>query len=58
MSNFVIALFFGLGSGAWVYNKIYRKTGGNTKNSLLVAGIAGAIGLVVILLILGAVVKK
>ena len=42
----------GLGFGAWVYSKMMKSSGSNTKNSLIVAGFAGlgALALVSILL--------
>ena len=52
MSNMLIGFIFGIGFAGWVYSKIYRSTGGNTQNAIIVAGVAGAfaMGLVVILL--------
>jgi hypothetical protein len=41
LSNALVGLFAGLGTAGWVYNKVQRRTGGNTQNSLLVAGLAG-----------------
>lgn len=52
MSNFMIALLAGAGSGAWVYSKIYRKTGGNSQHSVVVGIAAGVFVLVVMLIIL------
>jgi len=40
-SNLTIGLLMGAGVSAWVYNKVHQRTGGNTQNSLLVAGIVG-----------------
>ena len=42
-TNFTIGILLGLGVGAWVYSKVQRKSGGNTTNSTIVAGIATAI---------------
>jgi hypothetical protein len=52
LSNVTVGLLAGLGFGAWVYSKIMKQSGGNTQNSLIVAGAAalGAFLLVVTLL--------
>lgn len=52
MSPPVVALLFALGFATWVYSKVMRTTGGNTKNSVTVAAIAGLFGFVALLLIL------
>lgn len=39
MGEGVIALFIALGSGAWIYNKMYPRTGGQTNNAWVVAGV-------------------
>lgn len=56
MSNMLIALIFAAGVSVWVYNKVQRQTGGNTKSSLTVAGLVAGLGFVVLLLILNFVV--
>lgn len=43
MSNAVIAFFIGAGFAAWLYSKLMKTTGGNTRDSLMVAGISGAV---------------
>lgn len=57
MSPILVALMFSSGVGVWVYSKIMRSTGGNTQNSLIVAGITGVIAFVGILIILNIVEK-
>lgn len=52
MSNFLVSLFLALGTGAWAYSFTYHRTGGNTRNSLVVAGVCGAIVFLVLFLIL------
>ncbi len=47
-SNMMIGFLAGIGFAAWVFSKMQRQTGGNTSNSLVVAGGAG---LVIFLLI-------
>lgn len=40
MSNFLIAAFFALGAGAWIYTKVQHRTlSGQT--GLIVAGVSG-----------------
>jgi predicted ABC-type exoprotein transport system permease subunit len=58
MSNFVIALLFALGSGAWIYSRLMRTTGNNKKNSLIAAIIAGAVICLILDYILGSLIKK
>jgi hypothetical protein len=58
MSTTLTGLFFGLGFGAWVYYKMMRQTGGNTKTSLLLAAAAGAVGFLVIFTLLGIILKS
>ena len=41
MSNFMIAFFLGLGSGVWIYSKMYNRTGGNGSSAATVAGLGG-----------------
>ncbi len=43
MTNGVVAFLLAIGSATWVYQKFYRSTGGNTQNSLVGAGIVGAV---------------
>lgn len=35
----VVALLFGAGISTWVYTKVMRTTGGNTKSSLIVTAV-------------------
>jgi hypothetical protein len=41
MSNFVIALLLAIGTSAWLYTKFLRKTGNNTKTSIIATAIGG-----------------
>lgn len=43
MSNFLIAFLFAAGGGTWIYSKMYSRTGGNTQNALIVAGLSGVL---------------
>ena len=57
-SNLLIGFLFGIGCGGWVYNKMMHSTGGNTKNALIVAAIAGVAAMVLLMTILSAVIHK
>lgn len=52
MSNAVIGLFAGLGVAAYIYNLMYKNTGGNTQTALIVAGVAGGFVWVLLLVLL------
>lgn len=41
MTDGITSLFFAVGVGAWIYAKLSRSTGGNAKNSLAAALLAG-----------------
>lgn len=43
MSNALIGLLLGAGFAAWVYSKMMKSTGNNTKNALVTAAIAGGV---------------
>lgn len=51
MSKYIIGLIFAAGAGAWVYSQIQRRTGGNTQTSLMMAGFAGVIAFLFIVII-------
>jgi hypothetical protein len=51
-SNVMIGVIFSIALGAWVYSKVQRQTGGNTQNSLIMAGVAGFIGFLVVVTLL------
>lgn len=57
-SNLTIGLVAGIGFGGWVYSKIYRSSGGNTRNALVVAGCSGLGLMVLVVVVLGIVFKK
>jgi O-antigen ligase len=48
MGNGITGLLFGIGFGGWIYYKMMRQTGGNTKNSIIVAFLAGLVGFFII----------
>lgn len=43
MSSWLIALFFSVGASTWLYTKLMRRSGNNTKQSVIVTIIAGAV---------------
>ena len=53
MSNFLIALLFSLGAATWIYSKMMNRTGGNTKDSLISAGVSAVAIFIFILVVLG-----
>lgn len=55
MSNYLIAFMLGAGAGTWIYNKMYRKTGGNQTSSLVVGGLSGFLLFLTMLVILAIV---
>ncbi len=57
-SNLTIGLIAGIGCGGWIYSKIYRSSGGNTRNALVVAAASGLGVMVLVVIILGIIFKK
>lgn len=51
----VVALLFGVGLSTWVYTKVMRTTGGNTKNSLVVVAVTFLFSFIGFWLILNAI---
>lgn len=47
MSSVFVGILLGLGIAGWVFSKAMRRTGDNTKSSLVLAGIIGFIAFVV-----------
>lgn len=43
MSAIVIGLLAGAGVSAWIYSQGMRRTGGDTKSAVIVAGVVGVI---------------
>lgn len=52
MSALLIAFLFAAGGATWIYNKMYSRTGGNTQNALIIAGVSGGLLFLVMLIIL------
>lgn len=57
-SNVTIAFLAAIGFAAWLFSKIQRQTGGNTTNSLVVAGGAGLVLFLIVVTILALVVPS
>lgn len=55
MSDILIAFLAALSSGAWIYSKMYRSTGGNTKSSLIIAGASGLVIFLAVTTVLDAI---
>lgn len=45
----------GIGIGGWVYSKLVRSTGGNAKNALIGAAVAGGFACLIVATVLGIV---
>ena len=56
-NNILVGILLGLGCAAWVYAKLIRSSGGNAKNSLIVASAVGAAAMVIMIMILGSINK-
>ena len=52
MSNVLIAFLVSISATAWIYNKFMRSTGGNTKNAVISAAVAGIAIFIFMLLVL------
>lgn len=52
MPNPLIAFLFAVGVAAWIYSKTQRRTGGNTQNALIVAGLVGVLAFIAMLTLL------
>lgn len=52
MGNTLIAFLFGIGVTAWVANKFYKRTGGNSQKSYGGAIVVGILAFLLMLIIL------
>lgn len=52
MSNVAIALLAAAGFGTWVYTKLMRSTGGNTKNAVTGAALSAGLAFILLLIVL------
>ncbi|MCA9337631.1 hypothetical protein KC951_02895 [Candidatus Saccharibacteria bacterium] len=57
MSNVLIAFLVSISATAWIYNKFMRSTGGNTKNAVISAAVAGIAIFIFMLLVLMLIVS-
>jgi hypothetical protein len=53
MSDTVIAFLVAIAGGTWVYSKFLRRTGNNTKNSLVAAAAVAIVLFIFLLIVLG-----
>ncbi len=51
MSNFVISLLISAGSGAWLYNKFTKRSGGGNNGPAVIGAIVCAVILFIVLLL-------
>ena len=56
-SDLVIAIFIGLGIGTWVFTKVQRSSGGNTKSSATAGAVAGVFSIVILTIVIQFVFK-
>ncbi|MDB5163836.1 MAG: hypothetical protein JWS12_454 [Candidatus Saccharibacteria bacterium] len=52
MSNALVSLLLAVGGATWIYTKVMRRSGNNTQQSLVVAGMVAAIIFVVVITLL------
>lgn len=57
-SNVMIGFLAGIGFAAWVFSKVQRQTGGNTSNSLLVAGGSGLVLFLLVVTVMAFIVPN
>lgn len=50
MSSILIGFLLGCGVAAWVYNKLMRSSGGNSKQAGIVAAMAGVGGFLAVVI--------
>lgn len=55
MSDKLIAFLVAISAGTWIYSKMYRSTGGNTRSSLVVAGGSALLLFLLVMTVLGAI---
>jgi len=56
MSNLLIAFLIAAGSSAWIYAKMYRRSGGLRQQALIVAGVSGLVVLLIAWTLLNTIV--
>ena len=52
MGNAFIALVFGVGTGAWLANWFYKRTGGNSQKSYVAGAVVGIFVFIIIVTLL------
>jgi len=61
MSSLVIAIFMAIGIATWVFSKVMERTGGNTKNSIIITVITAIFVFVItltLLVVLGNIIES
>lgn len=53
MGNGLIAFLIAVSATAWIYNKLMKTTGGNTKSAVTAAAISGGVIFLFLIVILG-----
>ena len=53
MSNWIIALLFSLSISVWLYTKIMKNNGNNTRGSIIVVAVSAVVLFVLIYFLLG-----
>lgn len=53
MSYGVIAFLVAIGAATWIYTKLMRYTGGNTKSAVIAAAVSGVLIFALVLIISG-----
>ncbi|MGA3150609.1 MAG: hypothetical protein ABSD10_03310 [Candidatus Saccharimonadales bacterium] len=54
----LISFLFTLGAGTWIYTKLQRYNGNNTKQSVIAAAVAAVIIFLIMFSILSLIIKK
>jgi len=57
MSNGIIAFIASIAASAWLYAKLMRSTGNNTRSSIIGAAIAGVFLFIILFFVLGIFIK-
>ena len=53
MSNGILAFLVAISASAWIYTKLMRSTGGNTKNAVIGTAVAGSVIFIAVIIIAG-----
>jgi hypothetical protein len=56
-SSVTIGILVALSAVAWTYTKVQRRTGNNTKNSVIVSGMAGLFAFILVVTVMSLIDK-